>query len=338
MSSLIPNINKTFLQDLFSAENEDSIRRQDNRTIKEYRKIEITRITSGYNSPLQIKLGNTVIFSQINAKLVAPRKDRPSEGIISFQVDTHHLKPNADYTSSNEALTEFRISINNILEKCLKESHALDTNILCILPGKIVWKITLDLIIIKNDGNIFDAAIISALSTWLTYKIPFFRIKNGELYYDSFINLTTIHMPICVTNGIFIKKKTDQVLFILDTTLEEEGVMSGTVSICANIFGEISYMQMNTEAQIDLKNIEELINSAEENVSLIHKIIKNFVENENRRVDKIIKLLNLNDRHEPRDENIIEDNENEENKKAIKDMMDIEENKETTIKIFEYKK
>ena len=31
---------------------------------------------------------------------------------------------------------------------------------------------------------------------------------------------------------------------ILDNTLEEESVMSGNASICANIFGEISYMKM----------------------------------------------------------------------------------------------
>jgi exosome complex component RRP45 len=338
MSSLIPNINKTFLQELFSKEDNNSIKRPDNRSIKEYRPISINRITSSYNSPIKVSIGNTQIISLLNAKLVQPRSDRPNEGIISFQVDTHHLKPAADFFSANEALTEFRISINNILEKCLKESHALDTNILCVIPGKIVWKITLEINVIKNDGNIFDTAIIAALSSWLTYKIPFFRIKEGELYYDSFINLTTIHMPVCVTNGIFLKNKKEKIIFILDNTLEEENVMSGNVSICGNIFGEISYMQMNTETQVGLDDIEELIGSMDENVRYIHNIIKKFVEEENKRVDKIIKSLKISEKKEEKEGNDIEYKENEEIKKNLKDKMDIEEKSEKIINILEYKK
>jgi exosome complex component RRP45 len=340
MTTLIPNINKDYLKELFSNNNEDSIKRPDDRKINEYRQISINHITSSYNSPIKVSIGNTVIFSQINAKLAQPRSDRPSEGIISFQVDTHHLKPAADFTSSNEALNEFRISINNILEKCLKESHALDTNILCVIPGKIIWKITVDISVIKNDGNIFDAAIIAALSSWLTYKIPFFRVKEGELYYDSFINLTTIHMPICITHGIFLNKnKNEKIIFVLDNTLEEESVMSGSASICANIFGEISYMQMNTEAQISLGDMEELIGVMEKNVTFIHNKIKTFVEDENKRIEHIIKTLKISEKKDKiMENNNIEDKENEDNKKKILDMMEIEEKIKKSINILEYKK
>ena len=337
MYSIIPNINKTFIQELFSGDNKN-IKRSDDRTINEYRQLSIKHLTSSYNSPIEVRLGNTQIFSQINAKLVQPRTERPSEGIISFQVDTHHLKPNADFTSTNEALNEFRISISNILEKCLKESHALDTNILCVIPGKLVWKVILDISVIKNDGNIFDTAIIAALSSWLTYKIPFFRIKEGELYYDSFINLTTIHMPVCVTNGIFLKKnKNEEIMFVLDPTFEEESVMSGSVSICANIFGEISYMHMNTEVQVGLEDIEELIGSTELNVVFIHDEIKKFVEMENKRFDRMIKAMKIfENKGEGETGNNIEENFG--NIKKINDLMEIEEKNENVINILEYNK
>ena len=337
MYSIIPNINKTFIQELFSGDNQNIIR-SDNRTINEYRQLSIKHLTSSYNSPIEVRLGNTQIFSQINTKLVPPRTERPSEGIISFQVDTHHLKPNADFTSTNEALNEFRISISNILEKCLKESHALDTNILCVIPGKLVWKMTLDISVIKHDGNIFDTAIIAALSSWLTYKIPFFRIKEGELYYDSFINLTTIHMPVCVTNGIFLKKnKNEEIMFVLDPTFEEESVMSGSVSICANIFGAISYMHMNTEVQVGLDDIEELMDSTERNVVFIHDEIKKFVEIENKRFDKMVKAMRIiENKGEGETGNNIEENFG--NIKKINDLMEIEEKNENVINILEYNK
>ena len=282
-SSIIPNVNKNYLINLFSqifSNPQSQLLRPDHRTPSQYRDLKISRLTHSFNSPINVCLGNTQIFSQINAKLVSPKIERPSEGIISFQVDTHHLKPMADFISTNEALNEFRISINTILEKCLKESHALDTNILCVIPGKIVYKIIIEINIIKNDGNVFDAAVIAALSSWLSFKIPFFRVKNGELYYDTFINLTTIHMPVCVSFGIF-EKKDEKVEFVVDNTLEEESVMKGMVSICANIFGEISYMKMNTEAMIGVDEIQDLIGEVDKHVLDIHKKIKKFVEEEN---------------------------------------------------------
>ena len=65
-------------------------------------------------------------------------------------------------------------------------------------------------------------------------------------------------MPVCVSFGIF-EKNDEKVEFVVDNTLEEESVMKGAVSICTNIFGEISYMRMNTEAMIGLNDIQNLI-------------------------------------------------------------------------------
>ena len=351
MLSLTPNINKKYLQSLFSKifSNPNSpYHRPDGRSPKQYRKISITRLTSSFNSPINVCLGNTQIFSQINAKLVSPKIERPSEGIISFQVDTHHLKPSADFNSTNEALNEFRININTILEKCLKESHALDTNILCVIPGKIVFKIILEISIIKYDGNIYDASIIAALCSWLSFKIPFFRLKRGELYYDSFINLTTIHMPVCVTFGIF-EKDDEKVEFVVDNTLEEESIMKGSISFCANIFGEISYMKMNTEASFGVNEIQDLIGEIDNYVVELHRVIKNFVNEENKRVEKIFENMK-NEGLSMDIENVDENNElekNEENdenkdislkKDNIFKNMEIEENIDNKINILEFKK
>ena len=342
--SIIPKVNKSYLSNLFNkifSDKESNVFRPDNRTPSQYREITITRLTQYFNSPIKVNLGKTQIFSQINAKLVSPKIERPSEGIISFQVDTHHLKPIADFNSTNEALNEFRIAISTILEKCLKESHALDTNILCIIPGKIVYKIIIDLNIIKYDGNILDAAVMAALSSWLSFKIPFFRVKSNELYYDNFINLTTIHMPVCVTFGIF-EKKDETIEFVVDNTLEEESVMKGNISICANIFGEISYMKMNTEAMLGDSDIEDLIGEVDKYVIDIHKKIKKFVEEENKRVEKILKEGKIENKN-IKDVlgKVIFNNDNDEieqmKKKFLKNM-EIEENIGNNINILEYKK
>ena len=185
------------------------------------------------------------------------------------------------------------------------------------------------------------AAVIAALSSWLSFKIPFFRVKNDELYYDNFINLTTIHMPVCVTFGIF-EKNDEKIEFVVDNTLEEESIMKGGISICANIFGEISYMKMNTDALVDIHDIEDLIGEVDKYVVDIHKKIKKFVDDENKRVEKIFKSGKIENKNEIKNncENnyMIEENEIKQMKNKLIKNMEIEENIGNNINILEYKK
>ena len=126
-------------------------------------------------------------------------------------------------------------------------------------------------------------------------------------------------------------------MFVLDPTFEEESVMSGSVSICANIFGAISYMLMNTEIQVGMQDIEELMGSTERNVVFIHDEIKKFVEMENKRFDKMVKAMKIiENKGEGETGNNIE--ENFDNIKKINDLMEIEEKNENVINILEYKK
>lgn len=58
--------------------------REDGRDVEEFRKISITKLTE--NGQIELKLGNSLIISQIFAKLVCPNKDRPNDGVIVFSV------------------------------------------------------------------------------------------------------------------------------------------------------------------------------------------------------------------------------------------------------------
>ena len=148
-------------------------------------------------------------------------------------------------------------------------------------------------------------------------------------------------MPVCVTFGIF-EKKDETIEFVVDNTLEEESVMKGNISICANIFGEISYMKMNTEAMLGDSDIEDLIGEVDKYVIDIHKKIKKFVEEENKRVEKILKEGKIENKN-IKDilGKVIFNNDNDEieqmKNKFLKNM-EIEENIGNNINILEYKK
>ena len=81
MFTPISNNTKNFLISLFSLE---TPQREDNRSLDSFRNINIKRLTDTFNSPYEIKIGNTTIISQIYCKLVSPYIDKPNEGIINF--------------------------------------------------------------------------------------------------------------------------------------------------------------------------------------------------------------------------------------------------------------
>lgn len=228
--------------------------REDNRREDEYRTISIKKLKE--NGQIEVKFGKTLIISQIFAKLVSPNADRPNEGIIVFSLDFNHLRPNSEFTQSNEELNETRTKINNLIEKSLRDSKAFDTFSLCVVAGKLVWKIVMDINVVNNDGNIYDACSLAALASWTSFKLPFLR-KAGEkvLIPKQMINLSTLHIPVSVTLGLYTDG--NQIKFLIDPTLKEEKCLDGIIIVSANKFNEICYMHSYYSVQIERETLDE---------------------------------------------------------------------------------
>jgi exosome complex RNA-binding protein Rrp42 (RNase PH superfamily) len=59
--------------------------REGRRELEDFRNIEIKKLQE--NGQVEVKIGNTMIISQIFAKLICPNKERPNEGYVVFSVD-----------------------------------------------------------------------------------------------------------------------------------------------------------------------------------------------------------------------------------------------------------
>lgn len=58
--------------------------REDKRDIEEFRDISIKKLED--NGQIELKIGKTLVISQIFSKLICPNKDRANEGVIVFSV------------------------------------------------------------------------------------------------------------------------------------------------------------------------------------------------------------------------------------------------------------
>ena len=85
----------------------------------------------------------------------------------------------------------------------------MDTESLCVISGKAVWNIYIDVTLINNGGNLIDACYISSLLGLLNFRKPFIKIESDteiKVFSAKEKNpqpLSITHIPISFTYGFF---------------------------------------------------------------------------------------------------------------------------------------
>ncbi|KAK8462338.1 hypothetical protein SEVIR_1G193500v4 [Setaria viridis] len=128
-----------------------------------------------------------------------------------------------------------------------RESRAVDMESLCVVAGKHVWSVRVDLHILDNGGNLIDAANIAALAALSTFRRPECTIGGDDgqqvIVHDPEardpIPLTIHHMPIAVTFAYFGEGN----IVVVDPTYKEEAVMGGRMTATINSNGDICSIQ-----------------------------------------------------------------------------------------------
>ncbi|MBA0581994.1 hypothetical protein Goarm_021281 [Gossypium armourianum] len=117
----------------------------------------------------EVQLGQTRVMGIVTAKFVQPYRDRPNEGTLAIYPE---FSPMADPSFEAGRSGESAVELGRIIDRGLRESRAVDTESLCIVAGKLVWAIRIDILILDNGGNLVDAANIAALAALMTFRRP----------------------------------------------------------------------------------------------------------------------------------------------------------------------
>ena len=78
------------------------------------------------------------VFVCVSCHVIQPRPQRPTEGQLHFNVE---LSPMASPAFEIGRPSSVATEITRTLERCVKESRALDTESLCIIAGEKVKKL-----------------------------------------------------------------------------------------------------------------------------------------------------------------------------------------------------
>lgn len=141
----------------------------------------------------------------------------------------------------------FGSSIQRILEKAFKTSRAVDMESLCVITGQRVWNVRVDIHILEDDGNVIDAAMLSALAGLTDFRRPDVQVsaEHEVTVFSAFdrhpVPLSLHHFPLSVSFGIY-QDSNGNLVCLTDTSNLESLSQTSFMTFVMNRQGEIVHM------------------------------------------------------------------------------------------------
>lgn len=251
MNSIVPEITRKSITELIKKGE-----RADGRSTFDYRDISIeVGVIEKAEGSARVKIGNTQIMIGVKPQIGEPFPDTPNVGVL---MTNSELLPMASPTFEPGPPDERSVEMARVTDRCLREGKVLDLEKLCIIEGKKVWMIFLDLHVLDYDGNLIDAAVLGSVAALMNTKIPTARVEGDEIIIDE-ENKTPLYInekPLMCT----FAKIGDEL--VADPSLEEENIMGTRISIGMREDGSICAMQKGGEEPFTREEILKAVNLA----------------------------------------------------------------------------
>jgi exosome complex component RRP42 len=231
MSSLITKVRLKQIEQTI-----EKNKRLDDRSSTDYREIKIELgVIEKAEGSARVLLGKTEVLVGVKVETGEPFPDTPNDGVMTVNAE---LVPLASPNFEPGPPDENSIELARVVDRGIRESHAIDTEKLCIEPGKKVFVVFVDVYVLNHDGNLIDASAMAAVAALKNTKMPNYEIKDGELKIkQGYTPLPMKSHPVTVTVG-----KINGHL-IVDPWIEEESVMDSRITFATNEDGNICAIQ-----------------------------------------------------------------------------------------------
>lgn len=238
--------------------------RLDNRGLLDYRQpIKITRNVAGTaEGSAQVQIGDTVVIGGVKLSLEKPYNDTADQGGIMVNVE---LPPFAhpEYEPGPPSIKG--IELARVIDRGIREAKAIDMKKLCITPGEKAWFVIIDVVVMNDAGNLFDAIGLAALAALKSATFPVINEETGTVDYKqkTEMPLPIVKQPLPVT----IYKINGQLM--VDPTVEEEKTADARLTIASDADGTISAMQKGGVTPLTIEEVAQMVNIALEKSKLL---------------------------------------------------------------------
>eukprot|EP00775_Hariotina_reticulata_P011359 gene11359-11508_t len=173
-----------------------------------------------------VQLGSSCAMAAITAELTTPYQDRAREGAVRFNVE---LSPMASAAFAGGRPSELAVELSRLVERCLRGSGALDLEALCVLPGRKVWSLRVDISLLNACGNLVDLCCLAALAALLGFRKPQVEVDQSAGEGEAQV---IVHPPEAGS------------ILVLDPCLQEEAAAAGAATLFLNPHGEVCGWQV----------------------------------------------------------------------------------------------
>lgn len=241
-------------------------KRMDGRGLHEYRSIKIeSGIIEKAEGSARVKLGDTEVLAGVKIDIGSPFSDRPKDGVLATNAE---LVPLASAEFEPGPPGEDAIELARVVDRCVRESNAIDLEKICIIPGKKVFVIHVDIYILNHDGNLVDASTLAVASALMNTKIFKYEVKNEVVdIKPGFTDLPLADTPISITLGLLGG------YLIVDPMFEEEEVMDAKITMGFSKDGNICAIQKSGTGIIKPQQIVEVAKIAQNKAEELRKFV-----------------------------------------------------------------
>ena len=218
-------------------------KRLDERAVDQHRPIKIqTGVIQKANGSASVTLGNTQVLAGVKIATGTPFPDTPDKGLLV--VNAEILPLSSPYAEPGPP-SEEAIELARVVDRGIRESEMVDLTKLCLIKGKSVYTIFVDVNIMNVDGNLYDATSYAVVSALRTAKMKKFVVKDDKVEAtEEIVPVPVEKFPVSVTMA-----RIGDAL-IVDPTAEEEAAMDMRITITTDEDGNICASQKGEAAGI----------------------------------------------------------------------------------------
>ena len=241
-------------------------KREDGRGLSDLRAVKIKKnVLDKAEGSAEVLLGDTRVIVGVKIDKGEPFSDTPNQAVLTVNAE---FTPIASPAFEPGPPDEASVELARVVDRGIRSSEAIDLEKYCIVPGKIVYVIFVDIFILNHSGNLIDASALASVAALMSTKLPKYTFKEDKLeFLEAHEPLELQDLPITVSIG----KIGDNL--IVDPTMDEEDIMDTRVTVAVNKNGYICALQKSGSAGLDLEEVKKATNIACEKATEIRKLL-----------------------------------------------------------------
>ena len=165
--------------------------RADGRKLIEMRDISIeTGASKNAEGSARVKIGDSEVIAGVKLAVESPFGDTSDQG--NLMVNAELLPLSSSRFEVGPPSIE-GILLARVIDRGIREAHAIDVKKLCIKQGDKVWSVSVDICTINDDGNLLDASALAAMAAIKDAVYPEYDMETNSVNYSK---KTTKKLPL----------------------------------------------------------------------------------------------------------------------------------------------